>query len=335
MHPDRHVGARWLRALALAGLTLLGLLGIVGSGGGFPPCDASFCNTGPPPPMPTARVEPAYVTALVGTPVTYTVSTTNVSGSLSYQWLRRSAGSSGYVEIPGATGASYSLPGVNLADDGARLLAVVQSNSGAIVQAVGHLAVSATPGLVFQDGEFLAQDWLASVVVDPAPAGMPAVVTQRLPTGGNPAAFQRMSFQVPTGTGSVRVFYTSPAGYDPSLQGGIYVIDYSEDCLSLQPSISTYTESALVIEQDGRRFLSNTPSDCQRTQWGGTAGRASLTAADFRQFDGPACAAGASCPDYSASAPPMRFGYWRISFGLSGDVIAHGIDNWRVTVWRR
>ncbi len=31
----------------------------------------------------------------------------------------------------------------------------------------------------------------------------------------------------------------------------------------------------------------------------------------------------------------LRFGYWRISFGVAGDSIAHGIDNWKVTVWRR
>ena len=31
----------------------------------------------------------------------------------------------------------------------------------------------------------------------------------------------------------------------------------------------------------------------------------------------------------------MRFGYWRISFGSPGTTIAHGIDNWKVTVWKR
>ena len=44
---------------------------------------------------------------------------------------------------------------------------------------------------------------------------------------------------------------------------------------------------------------------------------------------------GETCPDFSASAAPMRFGYWRISFGGPGGSIAHGIDNWKVTVWKR
>ena len=31
----------------------------------------------------------------------------------------------------------------------------------------------------------------------------------------------------------------------------------------------------------------------------------------------------------------MHFGFRRISYGVPGDAIAHGIDNWKVTVWRR
>jgi hypothetical protein len=55
-----------------------------------------------------------------------------------------------------------------------------------------------------------------------------------------------------------------------------------------------------------------------------------LPPADFRLFDGPACATGEACPDFSASAAPMRFGYWRIVFAAPGQSAAHGIDNWKV-----
>ena len=61
----------------------------------------------------------------------------------------------------------------------------------------------------------------------------------------------------------------------------------------------------------------------------------SLAPADFRLFDGPACATGEACPDFSASGAPMRFGYWRASLGNPGGSIAHGIDNWKVTLWKR
>ncbi len=92
--------------------------------------------------------------------------------------------------------------------------------------------------------------------------------------------------------------------------------------------------SFLLVEQAGRRFVANNigSSDCRLPSWTGGS-RASLRPLNFSQLDGPACAAGATCPDFSASAPPLRFGFWRVAFGLAGEVVTHGIDNWRVTVW--
>jgi hypothetical protein len=331
--------SRWLRGLALACISILGAVAIVGSGGGalgFPPCDEPWCGNGPPPPpSPSASIEPPYVTALVGTPVTYTAQSSNLSGSLAYQWRRSSDGGSSFVAIPGATGKTYSLPSVNLGDDGALFLVTVTGSNGIVPSLVGHLTVSATPGIVFEDGEFLPADWLVSSVADPGQ--VPFLHTEeRITMGGSPGAFRKMVFQVPQGAGWARLFYSSrSATYDPALQGAIYVIDYSEDCSALLSSDTTSTESSLVIEQSGRRYLSNTNRDCVLTTWSGVASRSSLRVQDFRLFDGPACNSGESCPDFSASAMPMRFGYWRISFGTAGDSIAHGIDNWKVTVWRR
>jgi hypothetical protein len=31
----------------------------------------------------------------------------------------------------------------------------------------------------------------------------------------------------------------------------------------------------------------------------------------------------------------MRFGYWRSVPGQAAQAVAHGIDNWKVTVWKR
>jgi hypothetical protein len=141
---------------------------------------------------------------------------------------------------------------------------------------------------------------------------------------------------VPAGSGSARVFSSSLASiYDPATQGAVYAIDYSEDCIDLPPGYPGSTLSSLVIEQGGRRFLSNPSDGCLATTWRTGADRASLAPGDFRLFDGPACAAGETCPGFSAGAAPMRLGYWRISFAEPGGSIAHGIDNWKVTVWKR
>jgi len=335
---DRRPGA--LRALLIAVIALLGLIAIVGSGGGggiafFPSCSAPLCDGSVPPPVPTATVDPPYITALVGSPAGFTVRTANVSGSLSYQWRRSSDGGASYVDIAGATAATYSIASVNLADDAAVFRVEVRSG-GAVLQATAHLAVSAVPGLVFQDDEFPVENWQASPVPGLGTGTLPVHVDETLAAGGNPGVFRKMTFQVPANEGSARVFYSSLGStYDPAMQGAIYVIDYSEDCIALQSSTTTSTQSSLVIEQGGRRYLSNTFDTCVLTSWSTVVMRASLAAADFRLFDGPACAAGEACPDFSASAAPMRFGYWRITFGIGGDSIAHGIDNWKVTVWRR
>ena len=326
-----------LRGLALVCIAVLGLLAIVGSGGGglgFPPCGPPLCGP-PPPPSPSASIRPPYITAQVGTAATYAAESSNLSGNLSYQWRRSSDGGSSFVEIPGATGKTYTLPSVNLADDGALFVVTVSGSNGSVPSLRGHLTVSSAPGIVIADAEFQPGDWIVSPVPDP---GQLAFVhtDERLTLGGNPGAYRKMVFQVPQGAGSARLFYAArTAVYDPVLSGAIYVIDYAEDCIALTPSETTFTDSSLVIEQAGRRYLAALSSSCVLSTWSTVAGRASLRVQDFVFVDGPACVSGESCPDFSASAPPLHFGYRRIAFGTAGDVIAHGIDNWRVTVWRR
>lgn len=336
---DNHVLLNWVRGIALVLLTAVGLIAIVGSGGGalgLPSDCPPGLNCNAPPPSPAANVQPRHITALVGTPVTYSAETANVAGSLTYQWSRSSDGGVTYSEIAGATGKTFSLAGVNLGDDGAMFHVVVRANN-AVVDAVSHLAVSATPGIVFEDGEFQPADWLVTPFADsnePAPAH----TEERVATGGNPGAYQKMVFQLPQRALSGRVFYTSlVAAYNPQTQGAIYVIDYSEDSISLQANDVTSTKSAMMLEQGGRRYVANLRDFAPiiPVSWGAVASNSSLRAQDFNQWDGPPCQTGESCPNFSALGPPMRLGYWRISFGVQGDSIAHGIDNWKVTVWRR
>ncbi len=343
MHKEMTGTTRWLRGLALAGIAALGLVTIVGSGGGGVGFLGSICDTypssclPPPPPPPSASIEPAYITAQVGAPVTYTVATSNLAGSLSYQWRRSSDGGSTFVEIPGATGQTYSLASVSLGDDGALFAATVRGSNGSASSSRGHLAVSSSPGIVFEDAEFLPAAWVVSPLPDP---GQVAFMhsEERIAQGGNPGAFRKMFFQIPPDAGWARLFFLSTsATYDPASQGAVRLIDYSEDCVALQGSEFAFTNSSLVIEQGARRYVADItmPASCVLPVWGSAASRASLGVQDFVLVDGPACSTGESCPDFSASALPLHFGYRRVSFGTAGDSIAHGIDNWKVTVWRR
>ena len=330
--PDRVSPWRWL---SLVAITFAGLVSLVGSGGGiaigFPPCPVELCPPAPPP-LPSASVRPRYLTAQVGSPVSFTAVPANFEGTLSYQW-RRSSDGVNYSDIAGATAATLTLAGVNLADDRATYQVSVRSSSGSAASAVAQLAVSASPGIAFADGELQPGDWITL-----ADSGQSAFTytDERLASGGNPGAWRRMSFTIPQGAGTARLTYAKPAAvYDPSAAGAIYVIDYAEDCINLSGSDLLYAEGGLVIEQGTRRYVWYTSAPCVQSSWTAAVGRNSLAARDFALVAGPACGAGESCPDFSAGGAALRFGYRRIAYGTQGNTVVHGIDNWRVTVWRR
>ena len=317
----------------------LGLIGIVGSGGGiaFLPsdCPAGMDCSGVATPVPI--LQPAHVTAQVGTPVTFSIVYSNVPATqVTYQWYRSSDGGAHYVAIAGATGDTLVLGSVNLADDGA-IFQVTASANGVSGSAVAHLAVSASPGLVFADGEFPADQWVAAPLPT-AGAAAPTHSEELVATGGHPGAYRKMVFQLASQAATGGVAYAWLADkYEPQTQGAVYVIDYSEDGISLETSSSTLTRSAMLLEQGGRRYIATPPDAFPRlaTVWQVSQDTPSLRAQDFTLLDGPPCQAGESCPDFSSGGAPMRFGYWRLSSGPQGASISHGIDNWKVTVWRR
>lgn len=338
MPAERRGPARWQRALALAAITLAGLASLVGSGGGlvgFPPCEGPYCSSDPPlPPQPTVSVQPAYVTALVGSEVRLTATTANFSGTPSFQWRRSSDGGRSYQDVAGATGPTLTLAAVNLADDGAMFAAVASSGSGFRTMAASQLTVSAVPGLVVADAEFQITDWSAEPFV-PA-GGSPSLHdVSREAAGGHPGAWRRMALRMASDVSAVAVTHWFAAAYDPASQGAIRVVDYAEDCIALQDADFVSTESRLAVEQDARLYVTRPWWTCPVGAWGTAAGRASLGPQDFEQLRGPACPAGANCPDFSAGAAPLRWGYRRTVFGRPGETAVHGIDNWTVTVWRR
>lgn len=334
---DWPVGSAMWVAVRLLMVTALGLIALVGSGGGgFPPCDAPFCSNTPSTPLPAVSISPQVVTALVGAPVRFDALASHYPAAVSYQWQRSGDGGSSWVDIAGATASSYALAAVNLADDEARFHVTVRSVGSVTLGATARLLVSATPGIVFHDGEFRPQDWSVS---DARVIDRPPLVHSELAlaSGGNPGAFRRISFTLPADAGVGGVVYLSNlALYTPQQQGALRAIDYAEDCFALQPSDIQAIQAALAIEQAGRTYLLWSDGRfCNWANWQRLAQRAGLEASDFSLFYGPACGAAEHCPDFSATAPPLRFGHLRSVMGRPGDVIDHGVDNWSVTVWRR
>jgi hypothetical protein len=257
MHQTDSIAAHpWLRAGAVLGIVTLGLLGIVGSGGGAlglpSDCPPGYnCNA---PATPVPELQPEYVTAQVGTPVTFAAPTTNVpAAGLSYHWFRSSDGGAHFIAVPGATSDTLALSSVNLADDGA-IFRVTASANGVSGSALGHLTVSPGPGVVFADGEFPASGWTASPLANgTTPA--PTHAEEALASGGHPGGYRKMVVQMAPQVLTAVVGHASIAStYAPQVQGEILVIDYAEDGISLETSSRKTTSSALLLEQGGRRY---------------------------------------------------------------------------------
>lgn len=187
---------------------------------------------------------------------------------------------------------------------------------------------------------FPIADWAAGGVAVPATSGSTATA-DRATGGGNPEAFHAMTFNLSAGASSLRQFNLSSAlAYDPARQGAIKVIDYAEDCSvsSASPAIG-FVNSTLLLVQGTRQYVTKAWSACGNSNgWNPRRLWSSLAVADFVLAAGPACTAAEFCPDFSATAAPLRLGYVRAATQAASSpagVIVHGIDNWQVSVWRR
>jgi hypothetical protein len=316
------------RRIALALTAAVGVAGIVGSGGGaFLP---DFGIIGPLDLSPAVTVEPSRPMVQVGATVTFTSSAIFATAPVSYQWRRNG------IAIVGATGAAYTHTGINLGDDGAVFELTLSAANGAAT-AGALLRVSSAPGVAYRDSEFALNDWSVTSTVEPS-SDAPTFQPSQAVTAGNPGAFRSIAYQMPKGPASARLFHTASNGvYDPAQQGGIYALDMGLDCNRVATTTISETLLTPAFEQGGRWFAPQTWDAGCAPVWQGRE-RTALLANDFVQVRGAACGPAQACPDFSAIALPLRFGFASI-VNLSSDAaagaITQGIDNWRVTVWRR
>lgn len=339
---DRHRSwGGWAR-LCLLGLVIgAGFASIIGSGGGGIGdvfggiCDVYPDSCGPLPP--TVTITPERATVQVGGDQTFTAQPTGFADP-TYQWQRSADGGQTFVDIGGATAASYTLAAANLGDDGTifHVVARERGGGGRRADASSHLAVSPSPSIVFQDGDFAIANWQVTAISTPPNNGATHTEDQSV-DGGNPAVYRRMTHAFPANQQSLGVMNLSASAvYEPTVSGAILSIDYTEDCALFSAGNPTFqVYPALLIEQAGRRYRPNAlPTPCASSSWTTIWESASLTAADFHLLDGPACGTAEACPDFSVSAPPIRLGFVRFAMANTTPTV-HGIDNWKVTVWRR
>ena len=206
---------------------------------------------------------------------------------------------------------------------------------------VAALGASAFGNVVYFDGTFASGSWTSSTVFNPGGLGSTTAETQVL-AGGNADEYMRIELNlvaVAAGGGVFSLNRNTGAFYDPTVQGAVTHIDYSEDSKNFQPSSAGNVQgTGLLIEQGGKTFIQRSPvlvmPNPVFAAWSGNAAPG-LVASDLWEVTPTGGLISSSNPDFSAAGGVMQFGFWR--GGSSGNFVGAdyrdaGIDNWRVVV---
>ena len=334
--PSESFFSRAFRGVAHAVVVCLGIVAIVGSGGGIGIPDTDIHVDSPPGPVgPSVGIRPSAPTVQAGSIVRFEAAVANATAPITYQW-RRSG-----VDIAGATESTYQLGGAQVGDDGALFQVIVHAANGTAGAAV-TLRVSPVAPVVFEDSDFPVSNWtVVRATAVPSQDG-PTHAESQATTSGNPGACRLVDNQMVAGTNSLEIVHASPAAvYDPARQGAIYTIDLAADCSVVSRAIGVSPNDPvlrLTFEQAGRTYQPRTWTAFCGTAYWSQHRYWSVTEGTLSILSGPPCNAGERCPDFSSSAPPLRFGLVTqltvASGSLPGSVVL-GIDNWKVTIWRR
>lgn len=330
--------------LLQAAIVVAGVASIVATGGGggnaYTECSffssaGCFPGTISPPPVgpSTVTLSPVSQTVLVGTSAT--IKSTTDAENPRYQWCRAERGSNQCSVLPDGTGATYTIAAARVEDDGARFRVTVTGSRDTAMSGFSELLVSSLPQVVFQDGEFLEAEWTMTLTQGYPPQSPPTVAVSRAATGGNPGAFRLVAYDMPQpGYRSAEHIRTADTYY-PTSQGAIYHLDFALDCVAV-PSTAVGLYFRPIFEQDGRLYSASHAGGRCEPAWKREE-FLRLFPQDFLLAEGPECPAGRTCPDFSATAAPIHFGF---SSSIEHPPALAGrsqqdFDNWKVTVWRK
>ncbi len=177
--------------------------------------------------------------------------------------------------------------------------------------------------LIIQDQFALDAGWSVTPVVN---SGSPTQTAAFQATGGNPGGYRQMQHIFP-GDGEIYVYhYYGTTRYNPSTQGAIDHINYSENQIVLTPPFAGADIGAgFVMNQGSIPYLVVVPSTgpFSNTVWQ-TAQVPDVVAADFVGLN------------FSATGGEITFGYYRANTHIGGGALTltHGMDNWRVEICR-
>ncbi len=185
---------------------------------------------------------------------------------------------------------------------------------------------SAGATVVISDQTFNLADWTMAVdfVSGGATAGAPAQVGT-----GNPGDAREMSNTLPAFSQIRALHIFNAASYDPSTQGAIASIDYSEDRIEVSPPFGGAAIGALFVLQQGTgTWYANYDISFSNLTWS-TSSLTGLLSSDFNLLSGTGSL------DFSVSGAPMYFGVARSNSNTSqnsGYTTYNRLDNWFVTI---
>ena len=104
----------------------------------------AHARLGAPGAAPAITAQPANQTVTEGGTATFTVAATGTPAP-SYRWQVNRGDGNGFVDIPGATGASYTTAAVTLANNGYQYRCIVYNTAGSITSNAATLIIG-TPG---------------------------------------------------------------------------------------------------------------------------------------------------------------------------------------------
>lgn len=177
----------------------------------------------------------------------------------------------------------------------------------------------------FADGNFAPANWTIIPVTVGSGGAQTAVQSKK---GGHPGSYRVITNTVFTesgGIGSVMYGFNEykKGAFNPAQKGAITSISYSEDSLLISGFGQGQATGAAVI-QNGVVYF-DTMLITPNHKWTHQSQK-NLTAASFTASDQT------SHPDFSATAAPMQFGFYRAnSAGFQYTIVA-GIDNFSITI---
>lgn len=207
----------------------------------------------------------------------------------------------------------------------------------AALTATGLWAASAGAATIVSDSTFADADWSFSQFTS---GNGGSAVAGQVSQSGNflRSVADTVNAAAPATVSTIynASIYT-PFTYTPTVSGAIATIDYAENSICLSGCFGDGHSTGPAILQNGKVYISTAFLVTGPSTTFHPSTLTGQTAADFSLLapSSAGCCDLTQHPDFSASAAPLQFGFWRgngTSVGGGGYTLTAGIDDWQIAI---